>query len=64
MNKGEFSPRYLDYAKQSDLAPLTNTQRRFAEWLLTDEGVEILGGIGDLDSVYTSVRKYIKTNKI
>jgi len=64
MNKGEFSIRYLDYVDKVKPDPLTNTQHRFAEWLLTDEAVAMLSSIGDLNSIFTSVRRYIKANKI
>jgi hypothetical protein len=66
MLKGEFSEMYMKYAS-SVHAPqdkLTNTQHRFAEYLLTEEGIKILGSVGELDSIYLSIRKFIKTNKL
>jgi len=54
------SNKYLEWVKQANLPPLTNTQSRFAEWLLTDEISDIISQIGDLDTIFNSVRKFVK----
>lgn len=51
---------YLKWVKQANLPPLTNTEARFAEWLLLKENSDKFGIIGDLDKIFTSVRRYIK----
>ncbi len=51
---------YLKWVKQANLPPLTNTEARFAEWLLLKENSDKFGIIGDLDKIFTSVRRYVK----
>lgn len=60
--KNQYSKEYLDWVKQADIPPLTNTQHYFAEWLL--ENKDKLTQIGDLDIIYLKVRKYLKQNII
>jgi hypothetical protein len=55
-----FSDEYKDWVKQSDLPPLTNSQYQFASWLLDESNRKIIGQIGDLDKVFSSVRKFLK----
>lgn len=55
-----FSKEYLDWVKESNLKNLTNTQHKFAEFLLKNH-TEI-GKIGNLEDIFTSVRKYVKDN--
>lgn len=57
-----YSERYLEWVKQCKLPLLTNTQRKFAEWLLQEENSKVIAQIGDLDSIFISVRKFIKNN--
>ena len=57
-----FSQDYLEWVKQANLPPLTNTQHRFAEWLLLEDNVKIISQIGELDIVFASVRKWLKNN--
>jgi hypothetical protein len=55
-----FSNEYLKWVKESKLENLTNTQHRFAEWLLQDQNVNVIGQIGDLDTIFTDVRRFIR----
>ena len=52
------SKEYLEWVKQSGLDPLTNTEHKFAEFLLANQ--KELKKVGDLDKIYNSVRKYLK----
>lgn len=55
-----FSQDYLDWVKQVNLPPLTNTQHKFAEWLLLEENAKVISQIGDLDTIFLSVRRFVK----
>lgn len=55
---GSFSAEYLEWVKQAELPPLTNTQHYFAEWLLKNK--DIISQIGDLEIIFTKVRKWLK----
>jgi len=57
------SSKYLEWVKQAGLPPLTNTQKRFAEWLLLDENEKVIQQIGNLDVIFTSVRRFVKNTK-
>ena len=57
------SEKYKNWVKQSNLPPLTNTQHRFAEWLLQKENEIIISQIGDLDKIFLSVRKWLKHDR-
>lgn len=59
-----FSEEYLKWVKQANLPPLTNTQHEFAEWLLIKDNAKVIAQIGDLDTIFCSVRKHIKNQKI
>lgn len=56
-----YSDAYLQWVKQAQLPPLTNTQFKFAEFLLKEENVKEMQKIGDLNIVFESVRKWVKT---
>lgn len=60
LEPGDSSPEYLSWvqSKYFNLPPLTKTQKRFAEWLLTQE--QYIGHIGLLTDVFSSVRRYLK----
>ena len=60
---GQYTKEFLEFAKATDLPPMTNTQAKFAEWLLRPENAAQLEKIGDLESVFKAVRRYIKTRK-
>lgn len=49
---------YLDYVKAMEPKNLTNTQQRFAQWLLENESE--INKIGNLESVFIDVRYYLK----
>lgn len=55
---GSFSAEYLDFIKQAELPPLTNTQHYFAEWLI--KNAEIITQIGDLEIIFVKVRRWLK----
>jgi len=56
--------KYNKWLKEYNISNLTATQSDFAKYLLTEENVKILNQIGDLNSIFFSVRKFIKENKI
>lgn len=60
MNKQLFSDLYLDWVRQSKVIGLTNTQYRFAEWLLEEDNAKQISQIGDLSCVFESVKWYLK----
>jgi hypothetical protein len=55
-----FSQDYLEWVKQANLHPLTNTQHKFAEWLLQEDNRKVISQIGGLDEIFISVRKWVK----
>jgi hypothetical protein len=55
-----FSQEYLEWVQQADLPPLTNTQHKFAEWLLKEENAKIISQISSLDKIFISVRNYLQ----
>lgn len=55
-----FSEKYKKWVKQANLEPLTNTQQKFAEWLLLDENSKQISQIGNLDIIFKSIRKFLK----
>lgn len=55
-----FSQDYLEWVKQANLPPLTNTQHKFAEWLLQEDNRKVISQIGGLDEIFISVRKWVK----
>lgn len=61
--QGQYSDAYLEFAKATELPPLTNTQAKFAQWLLLPENAAQLEKIADLESVFKAVRRHIKTRK-
>lgn len=58
-----FSQDYLEWVKQANLPPLTKTQHEFAEWLLLEDNAKVIAQIGDLDTIFISVRRYIKNGR-
>lgn len=58
-----FSEAYLELVKQANLPPLTNTQHKFAEWLLLEENAKVISQIGDLDTIFSSVRRWLKNGR-
>lgn len=59
--QSQYSKEYLEFSKTTKLPPMTNTQVKFAQWLLLPESTAQLEKIGDLESVFKAVRRYIKT---
>jgi len=58
-----FSQDYLEWVKQANLPPLTNTQHKFAEWLLQEDNRKVISQIGGLDEIFISVRKWGKNGR-
>ena len=58
-----FSQDYLEWVRQANLPPLTNTQHKFAEWLLLEENAKVISQISDLDTIFCSVRKWVKNGR-
>ena len=54
-----FSEKYKEWVKQAELEPLTNTQQKFAEWLLLEENSKQIIQIGNLDIIFKSIRQYL-----
>jgi len=52
------SKEFKEWVKQSGLDPLTNTEHKFAEFLLANK--EELKKVGDLDKIYIAIRKYLR----
>lgn len=61
IESGQYSKEYLEWVNQANLPPLTNTQHRFAEWLLQKENAKVIGLMGGLNAIFISVRKFIKS---
>ena len=59
-NPAVYSPKYLEWVEQAGLPPLTNTQHRFAEWLLLEDNAKFVGQVGDLNEIFISIRSFIK----
>ena len=60
LKKDTISKDFISFINQANLPPLTNTQHEFAEWLLLSDNQKMINKIGDLDSIFIAVRKYIK----
>jgi len=58
-----FSQDYLEWVKQANLHSLTNTQHKFAEWLLQEDNRKVISQIGGLDEIFISVRKWVKNGR-
>ncbi len=58
-----FSQDYLEWVKQANLPPLTNTQHKFAEWLLQEDNRKVISQIGGLDEIFISVREWVKNGR-
>lgn len=56
----EHTNAYLEWVKQSGLKPMTNMQSKFAEFLFSN--YKVLQQIGDQESIFISVREFIKKN--
>jgi len=54
---------YIEWVKQANLPPLTNTQYKFAQWLLQEENRKVISQIGNLDDIFISVRSWVKKSK-
>lgn len=55
------SKEYLKWVEQSGMAPLTSMQHKFAEWLLLEDNAKMIRKVGDLEIVFKSIRKYLKS---
>jgi hypothetical protein len=56
----DYSENYLNWIKENEITGLTRTQYMFAEWCF--DNYKVLNQIGDLDSIFISVRNFIKTS--
>lgn len=54
--------KYYKWVKDTKQSGLTNTQSKFAEWLLVNERAKIITQIGDLTSIFISIRRWLKDN--
>jgi len=57
-----YSKNYNNWVRQANLPPLTSKQHKFAEFLF--DHYKMVGQIGDMSTIFESVRKYIKTHDI
>lgn len=55
-----FDDNYLEFAKFTDSPPLTRIQCEFATFLIHNH--ESVNKIGDLESIFVSVRNWLRTN--
>jgi len=55
-----FTEKYKKWVEQANLEPLTNTQQKFAEWLLLEENSKQISQIGNLDIIFKSIRQFLK----
>jgi len=60
-SRGVYLEQYLEWVQQANIPPITSLQHRFAEWLLQPENLNVISQLGELDKVFNSVRKYIKS---
>lgn len=60
LKKDTISKDFISFINQANLPPLTNNQLGFAEWLLLPDNQKMISKIGDLDSIFIVVRKYVK----
>lgn len=63
MQAGHYSEEYLKWVQQAKLPALTNTQHRFAEWLLQEDNAKVLSQVGNLESIFESIRHYVRDGK-
>lgn len=61
----QYSARYLQWVKwrstrYPDAKPLTNSQHRFVEWALLEENAKMISMIGDMTTMFTHTREYLK----
>jgi hypothetical protein len=55
-----FSEDYLNWVKTKKIKNITNTQSEFAQFLFKNK--EQLQKIGDLTTIFKSIRTYLKEN--
>lgn len=61
--KRDLYQEWIEWRIEHKEKPLTNTQAKFAEWLC-ENAAEQIAVIGDLDTIFNSVRRFLKeTNK-
>lgn len=51
------------WIKDTKQEPLTRTQYNFLLWMLKDENKEKICQLGNLDSIFSSFRYFLKNNK-
>lgn len=61
----QFSPVYLQWVKWRNInhpnaQPITNSQHRFVEWALREENAKMIASIGDMYTMFSQVRQYLK----
>lgn len=57
--------KWIEFTKSKEsltIKPLTNTQSNFAEFLLDDKNIKTISSIGDMESIFKSIRNYLKSN--
>lgn len=59
------SKEYLEWvdwmkANKPDILPITNSQKRFVEWALKPENAKMILQIGDMGTMFLSVRAYLR----
>jgi len=55
--------KFLEWDKKGKHEPFTRVQSLFVNWLLEEPQINKLRQIGDLDIVFTKVRRYLKGHK-
>lgn len=54
------SEEYLEFASKMNVTDLTNSQVSFVEWALKKDNAKVIASIGDMESMFRLVRKYVK----
>jgi len=64
IEKSQFNctEEYLKWIKGSGLSDLTNSQARFAEWLLEEENSKMLSQIGNYGEIFDSIYNHLNKN--
>ncbi len=61
-----YSKEYLQWvawmkANKPEILPITNAQHKFVEWALLPENAKFVAMIGDMGTMFRSVREYLKS---
>lgn len=65
MSEKPYSKAYMDWVEwmkvnKPQFLPITNAQRKFVEWALKPENVDMVAQIGDMGTMFLCVRSFIR----